>query len=129
MVSIYVTGNGFQRQSDRIVWKIRMSIESKIPYRPLGLIASFLESAGFDVSYVYEDLVFPNHNAFLLRMERKGEEISVFFNEESDLNSRNTILKQLKEVSPQIGLKLSGKGCYRMISDEKTRTIDIEFTG
>lgn len=104
-----------------------MATENKIPFRPLGVIVSFLEKAGFDVSYVYEDLIFPNHNAFLLKMEEKGEDISIFFNEESDLKSRDDIFRLLEELGPEEGFNLSRKGCYRMISDEQAQTIDIEF--
>lgn len=38
-----------------------------VPYRPLGLVKEALEQIGIEVSYAYEDLVFIQHNHFLLQ--------------------------------------------------------------
>lgn len=41
--------------------------------KPLGRVKDIVEAAGMTISYVYEDLVFIDHNAFLLQFtERIG---------------------------------------------------------
>lgn len=55
------------------------------PFSPLGILKMALKTIGHEGSHCYDDLVFIEHNAVLLRMGQKGEEVSLFFNTESDI--------------------------------------------
>lgn len=66
-----------------------------VPFRPLGILKMVLENIGFEANHCYEDLVFIKHNAFLLRMEEKGEDISLLFNSESNTTKRGEIAELL----------------------------------
>ena len=90
-----------------------------VPYRPLGLIRTTLETLGFEVSHCYEDLVFLNHNAFLLRMEERGENVSVLFNVDSS--------PAIHEAGKAVNLKFSPSGTYQIIANEDNGTLDIHF--
>lgn len=97
-----------------------------IPYRPLGIIIEVIEAMGLDVTYAYDDLVFIEHNAFLLRMGEQGEQVYLFFNEDSDPDSRGEVKKQLTEQASSKGLQISSSGTYVMKPREDDR-IDIHF--
>jgi hypothetical protein len=99
-----------------------------VPYRPLGILKTCLESLGFEITHCYEDLVFVEHNAFLLRMEANGPEVSLFFNTESDLDKRDEIELLIKDEGKLHKLVISRSGTYQMTADEADGTISIAFT-
>jgi len=98
-----------------------------VPYRPLGLLKNLLEHLGFQVAYCYEDLVFVEHNAFLLRMEEKGEEVSLLFNSESDMDKREAIAAQFTTEGKAHNLIVSFPGTYKMVPNEADGTIALAF--
>lgn len=104
-----------------------MTINQTVPFRPLGIIKMLMEGLGFEVTHCYEDLVFIEHNAFLLRMEAKGEEVSLLFNTESDVNKRKEIEEQLKTAGKEHNLIISCSGTYQMTAGEADGTINLEF--
>ena len=99
-----------------------------VPYRPLGLLKNLIESLGFQISHCYEDLVFFEHNAFLLRMEEKGKDISLFFNEESDADKRDGITAVFQEEGAKHMLEITNQGTYQINANEADGTLDIGFT-
>jgi len=101
--------------------------KAPIPYRPLGILKTLMESLGFEVTHCYEDLVFIEHNAFLLRMEEKGEEVSLLFNTESDVDKRDEIAELIKTVGKTHNLTISCSGTYQMTPNEVDGTINLEF--
>lgn len=103
------------------------AIEDSIPYRPLGIIKTVLDKAGFQITHCYEDLIFIEHNAFLLRMEEQGEDISLIFNCESESDKRDEIATLLKNEGSEVGLRIITAGTYKMTPNEETSTIDISF--
>lgn len=98
-----------------------------VPYRPLGLVTSLLERAGFVLAHVHENLVFARHNAFFLRMEEKAEEVTLFFNEDSEPDSRAGLYRLLAESAEAFNLVIVEGGLYRLVADEEKQTIDILF--
>lgn len=81
---------------------------------------------GLEVTYAYDDLVFIEHNAFLLRMGQKGEQVYLYFNEDSDLDSRGDVKKQLIEQASPKGLQILDSGTYVMKPREDEQ-LDIHF--
>lgn len=104
-----------------------MTSHAPVPFRPLGIVKMVLENLGFEVTHCYEDLVFIEHNAFLLRMEKKGEEISLLFNTESDIEKRVEIEELLQNSGKTHKLIISCTGTYTMIPNEADGTIHLEF--
>jgi len=97
-----------------------------IPYRPLGLIATLVEAIGLQVTYAYDDLVFIMHNAFLLRMGDAGEDVFLYFNEESDPQERQDISEQLTTLALHKGLVIHEFGTYEM-NPEDSENLKIQF--
>ncbi|NOR23489.1 MAG: hypothetical protein GQ542_03715 [Desulforhopalus sp.] len=104
-----------------------MTSNEPIPFRPLGILKTILETIGCEVTHCYEDLVFVEHNAFLLRMEAKGEEVSLLFNTESDVDKRDEIEELLNNAGKTHNLVISCSGTYQMTPNETDVTINIEF--
>ncbi|WP_153306574.1 hypothetical protein [Desulfogranum japonicum] len=105
-----------------------MSAQEAVPYRPLGVIVSMLESTGYQMTHCYDDLVFIEHNAFLLQMGEQGEEVLVWFNTESEPDKRGAIFDTLHQQGKQFGLTLIRQGEYALVPNEEEETLQIKFT-
>lgn len=90
------------------------------------MIIEVVEAMDLEVTYVYEDLVFISHNAFLLRMGQQGERVHLYFNEESDPADRPKITAQLTEAASSHHLEILNSGTYTMNPRPDTQ-LDIHF--
>jgi len=97
-----------------------------IPPRPLGLVKELIDTTGLNITHVYEDLVFIEHNAFILQMGEKGEDLKIVFNTESEESKRPEIQEELTKRAATFGLQLTSGGTYSLIEGEGD-TLDIEF--
>jgi hypothetical protein len=104
-----------------------MSQLQAIPFRPLGILKTALESLGYQVTHCYEDLVFIEHNAFLLRMEEKGEEVSLFFNTESEPDKRAGIAEALTSAGNHHRLAITRLGTYQLTPNEGNNSLSLKF--
>ena len=74
-----------------------------------------------------EDLIFVEHNAFLLQMGDKGEEVTLVFNVDCDTDKREEIANTITPPGLQLGLQITQKGSYSLTPNEQDNTISIEF--
>jgi len=86
-----------------------------------------MESLGFEITHCYEDLLFVEHNAFLLRMEEKGEEVSLLFNVDSDVDKRDEIAEIFSTRGKDHNLIIACSGTYQMTQNEADGTINLAF--
>ncbi len=89
-----------------------------VPLKPLGIIKEMLGNIGLEVTYAYDDLVFVEHNAFLLRMGKSGEDIRLYFNTNSSKDKRNDITNLLLECGRQYRFQIDRKGTYSIQQTE-----------
>lgn len=89
-----------------------------VPYRPLGLIANCFEACGYTISHTYDDLIFFEHNAFLVQMGEQGKEVLLYFNVESSEGSREELTPPIIAAGAKEGLEIRPAGLYRLESDE-----------
>ena len=104
-----------------------MSELTPIPFRPMGIIKMVLEGLGYQVTYCYEDLIFIEHNAFLLRMEERGEAVSILFNAESEPDKRPGIAEAIATAGGTANLAFTRQGTYVMIPTTDESSFSIEF--
>lgn len=97
-----------------------------IPFRPLGIITEVIEQMELEVTYAYDDLIFISHNAFLLRMGDQGQDVHLYFNNESDEDKRDQVQEQLVSFAIQRGLNVIDSGTYDMKQREDEQ-MDIHF--
>lgn len=98
-----------------------------VPLRPLGLIKEVIDTTGLAVTHVFEDLVFIEHNAFLLQMGERGEEVRLYFNSESTAGMREAIARQLAVEGGKRGLAIERLGTFRVAQDEGSEQLQLEF--
>ncbi len=94
--------------------------------RPLGIVREILESAGMELSYAYEDLVFLDHNGFLLQFTSKEQEVLVHINEEAKEEELALSLSLLQEKAKENRMTFN-RGTYYRLSQADEENIRIEF--
>ena len=63
-----------------------------MPFRSIVNIKTIIEHSGLSISYLYDDLIFVKHNAYILRFDdEKPNHFFLHFNEESDEAERPNI--------------------------------------
>ncbi|NTU52416.1 MAG: hypothetical protein HGA97_01680 [Chlorobiaceae bacterium] len=96
--------------------------------RPLGTVMELIESIGHEVTYAYEDLVFVDHNHFLLQFGQKSHSLDLFINTECSAEEAESISSKILEAAPASGLDIQPKGTYTM-DESKDDNLRITFHG
>lgn len=94
--------------------------------RPLGTVREIVESAGMAVSYAYEDLIFLEHNGFLLQFTDKEQEVLIHINEDAQENELAPALAQLQGKAEENKMHFNKAGYYRLRQADD-ENINIEF--
>lgn len=100
---------------------------SVVPYRPLGHIRDIVTELGLEVTYCYDDLVYVEHNAFLLRMGEQGDQLYLYFNTESDARERASITLKLQSAGQTHQINVMRSGTYTMTPVPESEHIQIAF--
>jgi hypothetical protein len=82
--------------------------------RPLGLVSAVLAGMGLEVTYVYDDLVFVSHNAFMFQFEDKAGAVRLYFNVDCPEEEAAGILDRLVSSGRGKGLTISPQGRYEL---------------
>ena len=95
--------------------------------KPLGKLKELVEAAGMGVSYAYEDLVFLDHNAFLLQFGDDGRTVFIHTNSEADTGKIVEGVSRLKKASSEVtDIAFVDGGLYTLTQDEDD-SISIKF--
>ena len=94
--------------------------------KPLGIVTEIVESAGMGVSYAYEDLVFLEHNAFLLEFTANDTELLIHTNSEAEESEIKGSIAKLKKVAADNGMIFTDGGRYSLTQADD-ENIRIEF--
>ena len=92
---------------------------------PLGKVKELVESVGMAISYAYDDLVFLEHNAFLLQFGEDGTLI-VHTNEEAAPGEVNESFVRLQDAAPLHQLIIV-KGKIYSLSEADDNTVKLAF--
>lgn len=94
---------------------------------PVGKVMNWLEAAGFTVSYLYEDLVFVESNAFLIRFEQSDpQKIMIHINVECESAKAVELEKLLLEEAKKHEIE-PVKGGKFTLSQKNDEEIDIRL--
>lgn len=94
--------------------------------KPLGIVTEIVESAGMGISYAYEDLVFLEHNAFLLEFTANDKELLVHTNDEAEESEVKDPIARLKNVAVAHGMTFMDGGLYTLTqADDENIRIDF----
>lgn len=94
--------------------------------RQLGIVKEIVESAGMGISYTYEDLVFIEHNAFLLQFTDNDNELLIHINQEADGSAIQGDIARLRAESSARKM-IFREGTYYTISQGDDENITLEF--
>lgn len=70
--------------------------------KPLGKLKELVESVGMGISYAYEDLVFLDHNAFLLQFGDDGRTIFIHTSSKADTGETAEGVSRLKKAASEV---------------------------
>jgi hypothetical protein len=98
-----------------------------IPYRPLGLLRELVESMGLQITHVFEDLLFIEHNTFLLQMGEEGADVRLWFNSDSLPAERPGITATLTAIGAESGLRVDRRGTFRLAQQDGTEQLRLEL--
>ena len=93
---------------------------------PLGLVKEFVEEAGMGIAYVYEDIVFIEHNAFLLQFTKDEKKILLHINQDAIESEIDDDIARLREKAMALEIELLD-GKFYAISQEGDENIRLEF--
>jgi hypothetical protein len=88
------------------------------PLRPLGIVKEIVEEIGHEITYAYDDLVFIEHNDFLLQFIPEPNRIDLFFNTECPPDEADAIALQLVPTAAVKGLTVKRSGTYSINPSE-----------
>jgi hypothetical protein len=97
------------------------------PLKPLGIIKEMLDGIGIEITYAYDDLIFVEHNAFLLQMGKSGEDVRLYFNTDSSMEKRDDITNLLKECGRQYRFIVDRKGTYTVSQNKCEEDFQLHF--
>jgi hypothetical protein len=97
--------------------------------RPLPLAEQIVEATGLKVTYPFDDLVFVEHNPFLLRFDDENfNNIYVHFNVDCHEVDKKQLLDIIEKKAHSLGMKAIATRSYTMKQKEGVEEIEIEFS-
>jgi len=96
-------------------------------YRNLDAVRYIVkEATSLDIMYAYEDLVFPEHGAFLIQFDDTNPKtLFCFFHSDCNTDDKKKIYSQLLKISSENNFTLKNKGMFNL--EEKNGEIEIRF--
>lgn len=88
-----------------------------VHYRPLGMVKEALEQIGIEVTYAYEDLVFIQHNHFLLQFGKTGAILFFYANVDTAVHEADQLFTDVQTVASGKGITLLRRGRYQLTAD------------
>ncbi|CAK8720595.1 hypothetical protein LDFHOB_10030 [Candidatus Electronema aureum] len=94
--------------------------------RKLGVVKDIVEAVGMSISHVYEDLIFLNHNAFLLQFTDENNTLLLHSNQEASKELLRETTAPIKAAAAENGMKFLDGGSYRL-TQGSGESLQIEF--
>lgn len=96
-------------------------------FRPLGLVREMLQDMGLKPTYAYEDLVFVEHNAFLLQFEDASETVGLHVNTECPAGEVDALIGRVSAAGAAAGLTVVMRGRYEVQAGESDGSLSLHF--
>ena len=99
-------------------------------FRPLGIATEIIQETGLNVTYTYDDLVFIEHNPFMIQFDDdNSKNLKLFFNVDCEHAAAGKLESQLKSAASLRAFTITPSGKFEMTQKEGTEEIDIKFLG
>lgn len=97
-----------------------------IPKRALGIVREIAHELNHEVTYAYEDLVFMDHNAYLLQFTEQNDTLNLYFNMEFPEKEADDMAEKLYAAAAQKQMNLVRKGHYEL-AEKPDNNLEIKF--
>lgn len=96
-------------------------------FRDLEKVRSIvMDATGLEISYAYDDLVFPDHSAFLIRFNDSDEnKLYCHFHKDCIASEKTKIIANLKAASKQENCSLIPEKSFDM--EQRGEEVQIKF--
>lgn len=100
----------------------------KVPFMPLGKVLNVIQPTSLEVTYNYDDLVFVEHNPFIIRFDLEDTNlIHLHFNEDCNPQDAGKLAGIMQKAASLEGLKLHVDKQFSISANEKTEELEIKF--
>lgn len=100
----------------------------EIGVRPLPQAEEIIKATGLQMTYPYDDLVFVEHNPFLIRFDDENpKNLYVHFNVDCFESDRKSLLESLELKAVGLGMRMIETSKFTMRQKEGTEEIELEF--
>ena len=98
-------------------------------FRPLNLAEQLAEDMKTTITYAYDDLVFFEHSAVLIRFDTDDvARLHLYVNAETDYNARDKIRKQWLEAAEKRTIALTDNGMFTLEQKPGKEELTIRFS-
>ncbi|WP_320169073.1 hypothetical protein [Maridesulfovibrio sp.] len=96
--------------------------------RSLGIVKDILESIGLNITHSYDDLVFVEHNPFMIQFDDDNpSSLKIFFNADCEAGTVQKLEQVLTTAAGQRDFSIVKSGRFEMSQKEGTEEIEIKF--
>jgi hypothetical protein len=102
--------------------------DKTIIFRDIDKIKFIIKDAtGLDIMYAYDDLIFPEHGAFIIRFDDENKDtVFCHFNKDCPNDERDRIFASLKATGKANNLKIVAGLSFEMVQKNETE-VEIKF--
>ncbi|MEC9487622.1 MAG: hypothetical protein UMU76_09065 [Prosthecochloris sp.] len=97
-----------------------------IPHRALGIVREIAADIAHDVTYAYDDLIFMDHNAYLLQFSDNNNELNLYFNIEFPAGEAEEMTARLEEAAAKRSMNIIRKGHYEL-AQKPDDNLEVRF--
>ena len=94
--------------------------------KPLGIVKEIVEANGIEISYVYDDLVFVDHNVFLFQFADKNNTIVLHRNKDADEQEVLVLIGLMNDAAASRDMVIV-KGKYYTLVQADGENVRLEF--
>ncbi len=85
------------------------------------------EATGLDLTYAYDDLVFPEHMAFLIQFnDANDKSLFCYFHNDCNPEDQKQLFDELVKVAVKEKISLEEKGSFEL--EQKGEEVEIHFS-
>lgn len=100
----------------------------KKEFKPLGKALNIVASTKLEVTYTYDDLIFVEHNPFLLQFDStKSDLLHLYFNKDCEISEAKRLFQVISKSASLEKMKIKDAGKFSLDSNEETQELQISF--
>ncbi|WP_319765215.1 hypothetical protein [Maridesulfovibrio sp.] len=96
--------------------------------RSLGIVKDILAAMGLNITHTYDDLVFVDHNAFMIQFDDENpSSLNIFFNIDCEKGVAGDLEQSLAAAAAERDFSIVKSGHFEISPKERSEEIEIKF--